>query len=53
MADHFWQDVVLAVLLVPYGIGICISTYYAQKQKRDEPARDPQRRAQKDPKGDD
>jgi hypothetical protein len=50
MAVLFWQDVVLAVLLVPYGIGICISTYYAQKQKRDEPRRP---RNFKDPKNDD
>jgi hypothetical protein len=32
----FWQNVLLAVLLIPYFIGIGISTYYAQKQRHSE-----------------
>ena len=34
MDTHFWQNLLLIVLLVPYAVGICISTYYAQKQRR-------------------
>ena len=30
---HFWQDVVLVALLVPYVIGVGIGTYYAQRQR--------------------
>lgn len=32
--SNFWQNVLLVVLLVPYFIGIGISTYYARKQRR-------------------
>ena len=30
----FWQNLLLAVLLVPSVVGIGVSTYYAQKQQR-------------------
>ncbi|HEY7748712.1 MAG TPA: hypothetical protein VH933_08545 [Aestuariivirgaceae bacterium] len=30
----FWQNAVIIVLLVPYAIAICFSTYYARKQRR-------------------
>jgi hypothetical protein len=39
----FWQNLLLIVLLVPYIIGICISTYYAQKQRRSDLLRNARR----------
>jgi hypothetical protein len=36
----FWQHILLAVLLIPYFVGICISTYYAQKQRKSEMLRE-------------
>jgi hypothetical protein len=41
--SSFWQNVLLAILLIPYCIGIGISTYYAQKQKRSEMVREAHR----------
>lgn len=46
MDTQFWQDLVLIVLLVPYAIGICISTYYAQKQRRTQLLRDARKHMQ-------
>jgi hypothetical protein len=46
MDSHFWQNLLLIVLLVPYAIGIAISTYYAQKQRRTQLLRDAKKHMQ-------
>jgi hypothetical protein len=46
MDSHFWQNLLLIVLLVPYVVGICISTYYAQKQRRTQMLRDAKKHMQ-------
>jgi len=33
---NFWQNLLLGVILVPYTIGIGVSTYHARKQRRSE-----------------
>jgi hypothetical protein len=46
MDTHFWQNLLLIALLVPYAIGICISTYYAHKQRRTQLLRDARKHMQ-------